>query len=119
MGLSDSNNNKTKPAPVSKQCVAGFVLACVGAASFYILYAYGSSHILSTDLKLSGMLLITIELLAAFVLSTRGVVSAGTYHYRFRMLGILGVVISAVPLLIALGLLLLMLFHERPPQPPT
>ena len=33
MGLSDSNNNKTKPAPVSKQCVAGFVLACVGAAA--------------------------------------------------------------------------------------
>ena len=114
MGSSDSVNKKTKP--VSKRCIAGFLLSCLGAAAFYVLATYSSYF--SPELRMSCLYLIPVELLAAIALSISGTVYASRYHYRFRVLGILGTIISAIALLIALGILLFSVFHERPPQPP-
>ena len=116
--LSDISEQTTPKAKISKLCLAGFIMSSLGAVSFFGFVFLGAYHVESYVVELAVTFFIAVELLIAFIVSVKGVVSASLNRYRFRFLGVFGILLSGIPLTIAMHYLPLLIFHESPPSPP-
>lgn len=113
--MPDTSNKQ--PVQISKRCITGFVMSCLGLISA-IVFKFAGPYIDTNDMWGSVLILISIWILISFIVSVGGVADAFRYHKRFRVLGVFGTVISGVILSIVLLLFLAVIFHESPPQPP-
>ena len=108
------NKAVTEKKPVSKACVIGFALACIGLITIFSMMFW----VRTEDVLIWTIVGAVIAEVGAQVLSLIGVITASVKHRRFRGLGIAGIVISEIIIrLVIFGVLGVLLFHESPPQP--